>query len=114
MPGPEPPDPYACPELPASAKVDHERAAEASIFLDDYITFSTKWAPRAYAGFHEAAGLFTLSTTAARRVKIAFGPHGVYTSLYMALARARRSYQNHRGGYRAGPYAPGQARAVAR
>src|SRR4029434_2776563 len=41
---------------------------------------------RAYAVFHEAAALFGLSTTAARRVKIEFGPHGVYTSLYMALA----------------------------
>jgi hypothetical protein len=84
--GPEPTDPYACPELPATAKVDDERAAEASPFLDEYIAFSHKWAPRAYGGFHEAAGLFTLSTTAAHRVRIEFGPHGVYTSLYMALA----------------------------
>jgi hypothetical protein len=64
-PGPEPIDPYACPALPVRAKVDDERAAEASIFLDDYITFSKRWAPRAYDGFHEAAGLFALSTTAA-------------------------------------------------
>jgi hypothetical protein len=85
-PGPQPTDPYACPELPASAQVDDERAAEASIFLDDYIAFSQRWAPRAPVGFHEACALFTLSTTAAHRVKIAFGPEGGYTSLFMALA----------------------------
>jgi hypothetical protein len=85
-PGPQPTDPYACPELPAAARVDEARAAQASIFLDDYIAFSQQWAPRAYQGFHEAAALFALSTTAARRVRIEFGPQGVYTSLYMALA----------------------------
>jgi putative DNA primase/helicase len=80
------PDTFACPELPTSAKVPEAFAAGASIFLDDYIAFSKQWAPRAYEGFYEAAALFTLSTTAARRVKIEFGPHGVYPSLYMALA----------------------------
>jgi hypothetical protein len=85
-PGPDPTDPFACPELPHAAKVDDERAKEASLFLDDYVAFSTRWAPRSYQGFHEAAALFALSTTAAHRVKIAFGPHGVFTSLYMALA----------------------------
>ena len=85
-PGPEPLDPHACPELPTSARVDESWAAGASIFLDDYIAFSTKWAPRAYAGFHEAAALFALSTTAARRIHMQLGPHGVYTSLYLAFA----------------------------
>jgi hypothetical protein len=92
QPGPEPTDPFACPELPASAKVDDERAKEASIFLDDYIAFSQHWAPRAYEGFHEATGLFTLSTTGAHRVKIELGPHGVYTSLYLALAARTSLY----------------------
>lgn len=85
VPGPEPPDPYACPELPESARTDEHRAAEASLFLDDYIAFSQKWAPRAYDGFHEAIALFVLATTAARRVRIALGS-GTYTSLYIALA----------------------------
>jgi hypothetical protein len=85
-PGPEPPDPFACPELPACAKMDEDAAARASIFLDDYIDFSKKWAPRAYEGFHEATALFALSTTVARRIKIELGPRGVFTSLYLALA----------------------------
>jgi hypothetical protein len=84
-PGPEPIDPYACPELPDTARIDAQAAAEASRFLHDYVAFSTKWAPRAYHGFHETVALFVLATLAARRVKIAFGA-GQYTSLYLALA----------------------------
>jgi hypothetical protein len=84
-PGPEPPDPYACPELPRSAGIDTHAAADASLFLNDYIAFSMKWAPRAYQGFHETVALFVLATLAARRIKIAFGA-GQYTSLYLALA----------------------------
>jgi DNA-binding transcriptional ArsR family regulator len=91
-PGPEPPDPYSCPELSASARVDEDAAASASRFLDDYIAHSKTWAPRAYEGFHEAAGLFALATTAARRVKIQLGPRGVYTSLYLALCARTSLY----------------------
>ena len=84
-PGPEPHDPYACPELPDYARVDEAAAAKGSRFLDDYIAFSRPWAPRAYDGFHEACGLFALSTVAARRVRFHFGPRGVCTSLYIAI-----------------------------
>jgi Protein of unknown function (DUF3987) len=75
----------ACPALPDEAKVDEALAAKASPWLDNYVAFSGKWAPRAFAEFHEACGLFVLSTTAARRIKIRFG-RGVYTSLYITLA----------------------------
>ena len=91
-PGPEPQDPYACPALPAAATVDEERASGASIWLDDYIAFSKQWAPRAYEGFHEAVALFALATTSARRIKIQFGPRGVYTSLYLGLASRTSLY----------------------
>ena len=50
------------------------------------------WAPRAYDGFHEAVALFLLSTIAARRIKLQFGPRGVYTSLYIALAARTTVY----------------------
>jgi hypothetical protein len=86
IPGPRPADPDDCPELPAYATVNHDQAAEASRWLDEYMAFSNEWAPRGYDGFHEAVGLFVLATTAARRIQIAFGPRGVYTSLYLALA----------------------------
>jgi hypothetical protein len=86
QPGPEPTDPYTCPALPTYAATDDASATEASLFLDDYITISAKWAPRAYGGFHEAVALFLLSTVAARRIKLLLGPRGVYTSLYIAMA----------------------------
>lgn len=91
-PGPQPHDPSACPELPDYARTQDDSAADASLFLDDYITLSTTWAPRAYAGFHEAVALFLLSTLAARRIKLVFGPRGVYTSLYIALAARTTVY----------------------
>ena len=52
-------------------------------WLNAYIEFSRKWAPRAYDGFHLVCALFVLATVAARRIRIAFGPKGTYTSLYL-------------------------------
>ena len=92
LPGPEPRDAFACPELPRAARVDEDRAVSASPWLQDYIAFSRTWAPRAYEGFHEAAGLFDLSTTAARRIKIELGPRGVYPSLYLSFAARTSIY----------------------
>ena len=65
---------------------DHNNSGNKSAcqWLDDYIAFSRKWSPEAYDGFHEASGLFVLSTVAARRVGAVYG--GVeYPSLYIAL-----------------------------
>jgi NrS-1 polymerase HBD domain/Protein of unknown function (DUF3987) len=84
------------PPLPQEAQIDEELAAEASPWLSDYIAWSRKWAPRAFEGFHEACGLFTLATVAARRIKIQLG-HGVYTSLYMALAARTTLYTKTTG-----------------
>jgi hypothetical protein len=91
-PGPEPSDPYACPELPAAVAAQAAHAEDASLWLNEYIQFSRKWAPRAYDGFHEACGLFVLATAAAHRIKIDFGPRGMYTSLYLALAARTSVY----------------------
>ena len=91
-PGPEPTDAHACPALPAYAQTNEASAAQASLFLDDYIQISTQWAPRAYEGFHEAVALFLLSTLAARRIKILFGSRGTYTSLYIAMAARTTIY----------------------
>ena len=72
-----------CPLLPASARLDPALGLDASPWLDAYIDFSRRWAPRAYDGFHEAVGLWVLSTVAARRVKLDFGGER-YPSLYIA------------------------------
>jgi hypothetical protein len=92
VPGPEPENPYACPELPETAAIDLRRAEDASPFLNDYIAFSRQWAPRAYDRLHETVGLFVLSTINARRSKIAFGPRGQYPSFYAGLVARSTLY----------------------
>jgi putative DNA primase/helicase len=94
--GGPPTDEPLMPPLPKEAQVVEALAAEASLWLDDYTVWSGIWAPRAFEGFHEACGLFTLATVAARRIKIQFG-HGVYTSLYMALAARTTLYTKTTG-----------------
>ena len=77
------PDLSECPPLPESAQLDPALGLNASLWLDAYINFSRQWAPGAYGGFHEAVGLWVLSTVAARRVKLDFGGER-YPSLYIA------------------------------
>lgn len=73
------------PDLPEAARHDPKLAAIASPWLDAYIAFSRIWSPRAHDDFHESAGLWMLSTVAARRIAIDFGKRR-YTSLYIAFA----------------------------
>ncbi len=77
------PDLAECPPLPASAQLDPGLAAGAAPWLDAYIEFSRAWAPRAFDDFHEAVGLWVLSTVAARRVVTHLGPPR-FTNLYIA------------------------------
>jgi hypothetical protein len=72
------------PPLPAYAALDPALAATASPWLDSYIAFSRTWSPESYDGFHEAIGLWVLSTVAARRVAVDYGAEH-YTNLYIAL-----------------------------
>lgn len=72
------------PPLPESARLDPGLGASASPWLDEYIRFSRKWAPRAYPGFHEAIALWLLAIIAARRVGLQLGGERI-TSLYIAL-----------------------------
>ena len=72
------------PQLPIEAQPDYELARNAAPWLDAFTNYSRKWAPDAYDGFHEAVGLWALSTAAGRRVAFPLG--GVrFTSLYIAL-----------------------------
>ena len=71
---------YPCKALRKSVK----KTGATCKWLDDYIQFSRYWSPEAFDGYHEACGLFILSTIAARRVGVVFG--GIqYPSLYLAL-----------------------------
>lgn len=83
---PSEPTPQAAmiPELPPAARVPDGGGIDACRWLDEYVAFSRHWSPQSYDGFHEACGLWVLSTVAARRVVLHFGGKR-YTNLYIAL-----------------------------
>jgi hypothetical protein len=71
--------------LPNRARYPDHLGRDACPWLDqEYIPFSKKWSPRGYELFHEATGLWLLSTVAARRVGFHFGG-SQFTPLYIAL-----------------------------
>jgi hypothetical protein len=72
------------PPLPSEAYIDEGLGANACNWLDKYVYFSRLWAPRAFEGFHEASGIWLLSTIAARRVMSHMGKPR-FTNLYIAL-----------------------------
>jgi len=76
------PDPMV---LPRQALQPDALAAQGCPWLDTYIAYSRRWSPRSYDDFHEAVGVWLLSTVAARRVLVHFGKEQ-YTPLFIALA----------------------------
>lgn len=70
--------------LPSNVAIPAHMGATACPWLDAYTAFSKRWAPSAYDNYHEAVGLWVLSTVAARRVAFPQGKTR-YTSLYIAL-----------------------------
>jgi Protein of unknown function (DUF3987) len=72
------------PALPEEALLHPELAEGAAPWLDAYCEHSRTWAPRAAQGFHQAIGLWVLSTISARRVCVHLGkPH--FPMLFIAL-----------------------------
>ena len=73
----------AVPPLPDSAKLPEGLSSKGACrWLEEYITLSKRWSPSGYEGFHEAVGLWVLSTIAARRIAM---PNGECTPLYVGL-----------------------------
>lgn len=72
------------PELPKSVKLAETFERDSSNWLDTYIKHSKKYSPRGADGYHEAVGLFILSTVAARRIYIPLG-RKKFTPLYILL-----------------------------
>lgn len=72
------------PPLPESVQLPSSLARGACHWLDDYISYSKVVSPEGYADFHEACGLWLLSTIAARRIKIPFTKKQ-YTPLMILL-----------------------------
>jgi len=72
------------PELPEKYHPDAGIGKDACPWLDDYVSFSQLWSPRAYSLYHIACGLWVLSTIAARRVTVSFGKNR-YTNMTLLL-----------------------------
>lgn len=79
------------PSLPLTVQHDETMAAQASPWLDDYVAHSQRWAPRAAAGFHEAIGLWVLSTMAAGRLCVDMGS-SIYPVLFLSLIAPSTMY----------------------
>lgn len=78
------PDIEIVPELPRALQIPQSFEKGSSIWLDNHIALSRKYSPRGADGYHEAVGLFILSTVAARRIYIWHG-RKKYTPLYIML-----------------------------
>lgn len=72
-------------ELPDGVLQPEAMAALGCPWLDAYIAYSRHWSPRSFDDFHEAVGVWVLSTVAARRVVVHFGKEQ-FTPLFIALA----------------------------
>ncbi len=73
------------PELPKRVQFPAELGASASPWLNAYIEHSRHWSPRSFDDFHEAIGIWILSTVAARRI-VAHVGKPQFTPLCIALA----------------------------
>lgn len=73
------------PELPKRVQFPAELGATASPWLNAYIEHSRHWSPRSFDDFHEAIGIWILSTVAARRI-VAHVGKPQFTPLCIALA----------------------------
>ena len=57
-------------------------AAPCGAWLDAYIAYATEASPVTPAAFHEAAGLFTIASTIARRCCVRLGAEDYFPNLY--------------------------------
>ncbi len=79
------------PPLPDSVKLPSHMSDGACPWLDDYISYSRVVSPEGYEHFHEACGIWLLSTVAGRRVKIPFS-RKQYTPLMIAMVARTSLY----------------------
>lgn len=61
------------PQLPEEACLPEGLGLDACPWLDEYVKFSRIWSPESFDDYHEACGLFVLSTIAAGRVVFDLG-----------------------------------------
>lgn len=73
------------PNIPALPQRARQETPTWTTWLDDYAAHSAYWAPRAAPAYHQAVGLWVLSTIAARRIMVQMGSTAVYPTLFLAL-----------------------------
>jgi hypothetical protein len=81
-----------CPPLPEGVAFPEQASVGACKWLDDYVQISKQWSPRGYEHFHTTVGVWVLSGINARRTRLAFGPNGEYTPLFVALVAPTSQY----------------------
>ena len=72
------------PALPSEAYLAQDIGIHAAPWLDGYIQYSQQWATRSAHAFHEAVGLWMMSTVAARRICI-HDRKRIYPNLFIAM-----------------------------
>ena len=80
------------PTLPAEAYLDPHLGVHAAPWLDAYKAYSQQWATRAATHFHEAVGLWMLSTVAARRVSVTHNGQRHFSNLFVAMVARSTLY----------------------
>ncbi len=78
------------PALPDSAMLPQSLSTGACEWLDKYIEYSKLRSPEGFQDFHEACGLWVLSTIAGRRIKIPLNEQ--YTPLMIILVARSGAY----------------------
>lgn len=87
----------ACPPLPAAAAAVLEHTGPCAAWLDDYLDFATQAAPMTPRSFHEAAGLFLISTAIARRLVLQVSTTSIYPNLFALFIAPSTLYSKTTG-----------------
>jgi hypothetical protein len=84
----------AVPPLPTPATEVYTHLAPCAHWLDAYITFACQAAPMSPLSFHEAAGLYAVSVTVARRLALRVGTDAIYPNLFFSSLPHQRCTSN--------------------
>jgi hypothetical protein len=75
--------PAVCPPLPPQLAHRLQTASPCAAWLDEYIAFAAQAAPMTPRSFHQAAGLFLVSTAVARRLALPSGIGHIFPNVFV-------------------------------
>lgn len=85
------------PPLPKTAQAVYAHAAPCAAWLDNYVAYASEAAPMTPKNFHEAAGLFAVSTAIARRLALNVSAGTIYPNLYILYLAPSTIYRKSTG-----------------